>query len=182
MDKFPDPTEFINTKLRVMIENWFQKANQLLLVEKEKLVNYETGTCIDSLVGRIIERVCFDGDILTFVAWNDEKFSVGVEGDCCSCSWWSDIFGVKNIVGKMVQCIVESPLLSSYNTEDGRCRQEYDSVYGFRIVCVDGSFADFIFRNSSNGYYGGWMKNNKRHVTEEQYVIENDWQSPKEGE
>ena len=40
---------------------------------------------------------------------------------------------------------------------DERTRQEYDQVYKFMLVTHKG-YCDIIFRNSSNGNYGGCLK------------------------
>lgn len=78
------------------------------------------------------------------------------EGDCCSESWISDLIGVENIIGAVVSH-VECKELPDYNCKDGRGRQEEDEVYGFTFKTDKGDF-DLIFRNSSNGYYGGWLE------------------------
>jgi hypothetical protein len=74
------------------------------------------------------------------------------EGDCCSESWWADVTGVMQLlfaqVARVEDIEVEAP-------EDGRGRQESDEAYGLRITTDQGA-ADLVFRNSSNGYYGGW--------------------------
>lgn len=44
--------------------------------------------------------------------------------------------------------------MDGYNVDDGRTRQKYDEAYGYKIFTDKGQ-ADIIFRNSSNGYYGG---------------------------
>lgn len=38
--------------------------------------------------------------------------------------------------------------------DDGRSRQEVDSLYGQKIT-TDKGYADIVYRNSSNEYYGG---------------------------
>lgn len=49
---------------------------------------------------------------------------------------------------------VEEVDMDGYNVDDGRTRQECDEAYGYKIFTDKGQ-ADIIFRNSSNGYYGG---------------------------
>jgi hypothetical protein len=41
--------------------------------------------------------------------------------------------------------------------EDGKTRQDFDSLYGYGVVTDKGE-GDIEFRNSSNGYYGGWLE------------------------
>lgn len=45
----------------------------------------------------------------------------------------------------------------SSDIEDGRTRQEYDQSYGFEITTSRG-VTSVVFRNSSNGYYGGELR------------------------
>jgi hypothetical protein len=77
------------------------------------------------------------------------------EGDYCSESWFADLVGVHNVIGREVISVETIPLPEWVNVEDGRTRQEYDEAYGLRIS-TDGGTCDVIYRNSSNGYYGGW--------------------------
>lgn len=109
------------------------------------------------LVGRIITgiRVAPDQSELLF---DTDKGPVkySTEADCCSESWFADITGVHAIIGAQVRQAEEVENMAHYNVEDGRTRQEYDSAYGWKLT-TDKGHADIVFRNSSNGYYGGWM-------------------------
>jgi hypothetical protein len=101
-----------------------------------------TGIDVSDSEGALRFR-CADG---TVVVWE-------TEGDCCSESWWADITGLAALRGQVVTAAREIEM-PDYNVEDGRTRQEYDSAYGVRADTVRGT-AQFVFRNSSNGYYGG---------------------------
>lgn len=106
------------------------------------------------LIGKTVTglRINDDQSILTF----DTVFAMiayMAEGDCCSETWFADITGVDALIGGTVTN-VESISMDGYNVEDGRCRQEYDEVYGYKITTNKG-YCDVVFRNSSNGYYGG---------------------------
>ena len=79
------------------------------------------------------------------------KIVLATTGECCSETWFADITGVKLALGKTVRDVVERNVAP---VEDSRCRQEYDSFYGFTIV-TDGGYLDIVYRNSSNGCYGG---------------------------
>lgn len=72
-------------------------------------------------------------------------------GDCCSESWWADIYTPQQIIGSEIQAIHE---LTEYHPDDDRSRQDEDTAYGFSIVSNRG-ICTIVFRNSSNGYYGG---------------------------
>lgn len=85
------------------------------------------------------------------------------EGDCCSESWWADGFSLNQLRGSTVKEVntIEMPQLPAdggggyVKGTDERTRQEYDEVYGIEVVTTKGA-AKLVFRNSSNGYYGGW--------------------------
>ncbi len=106
------------------------------------------------LIGKTVTglRINDDQSILS-VDTTDETIAYIAYGDCCSETWFSDITGVDALIGGTVTN-VESISMDGYNVEDGRCRQEYDEVYGYKITTNKG-YCDVVFRNSSNGYYGG---------------------------
>lgn len=118
---------------------------------------YGNDKAINALVGRTIQKVwiCEEENYLSFdtdqgiITWE-------AMGDCCSETWFADILGLNALRGQVVRRVEELPL-TDYNTEDGRGRQEVDQVYGYKIV-TDQGWTDIIFRNSSNGYYGGWIE------------------------
>jgi len=110
------------------------------------------------LVGKKIKAV-YVGDYMLAFDIGDGYEVFDVYGDCCSESWWSDINGVANIIGKTVKSVEDNEEgEKQYDLDDGRCRQDYDSVYSFSLVTESGEKADFYYRNSSNGYYGGWIQ------------------------
>ena len=74
-----------------------------------------------------------------------------VHGDCCSESWWADVFCAQQFIGGRVTEVVEIDLEPP---NDDRSRQEYDRAYGYRVTTSRGVMT-LAFRNSSNGYYGG---------------------------
>lgn len=76
------------------------------------------------------------------------------DGDCCSETWFADILGVSALIGGTVTSVEEAEIV--HDDDGSRTRQEYDKVYGFKITTNKG-YADIAFRNSSNGYYGGWI-------------------------
>lgn len=103
------------------------------------------------------------------------------DGDCCSESWWADAIGVKQLIGAEVTDVEEMEMpdeslvpVQTYDSDNGkyintlpdgviepprhldprRTRQQEDTLYGYRVKTTQGA-CDLIFRNSSNGYYGG---------------------------
>lgn len=76
------------------------------------------------------------------------------DGDCCSESWFADITGFAALIGGTVASVDDVEIGEDPN--DGRSRQEVDQVYGYTVT-TDKGRASIVFRNSSNGYYGGDM-------------------------
>ncbi len=112
------------------------------------------GEIVKELIGRKVVAVFVsEGEgCLKFETNKGDVFYEGY-GGCCSETWFSDIIGLHSLLGNLV-CAVDKAELSDYNEEDGRGRQKWDSVYGFKITST-GGYTDIVFRNSSNGYYGG---------------------------
>lgn len=131
------------------------------------------------LIGTKIEKIELSKDGQYYLQFTTDKGIrlFGTEGDCCSESWFADIIGTNNLLGATVAA-VEEVEMPNYNTEDGRCRQEVDSVYGYKLTTSKG-YADIIFRNSSNGYYGGSLTyEGSMPSTEEMEEITQDYPSP----
>lgn len=109
-----------------------------------------------SLVGKTIREILVSDDDSTLVLATDQGDVILVaEGDCCSECWFADLLGVPALLGHPI-LKVEGIDLPDYNTNDGRGRQDVDSVYSYKFTTARGH-ADLIFRNSSNGYYGGGL-------------------------
>ncbi len=108
---------------------------------------------LNRLVGNTIEKALISksGDTLFFVTEDEEIFEFALDSDCCSETWFSDIDGVANLLGRR---ILEASEVDVPHVTDGRCRQEHDVFYGIKIKTTAG-YVDLVFRNSSNGYYGG---------------------------
>ena len=81
------------------------------------------------------------------------SFGFFADYDCCSESWFADLTGAEALIGHTITGITEVDL---GDVADDRCRQEYDLAYGFAFTTTGGR-ADIVLRNSSNGYYGGWV-------------------------
>ena len=105
------------------------------------------------LVGRSIRRVELkDGELLFFTIDNT-IIRYDCEGDCCSSSWFEEIDNPDALIDARVVS-VESvdldkviPDISAY---------ECLRLYGTKITTTKGN-ATVDMRNSSNGYYGGWI-------------------------
>lgn len=99
--------------------------------------------------------ITIDGDIICYMAC----------GDCCSQSW-IEHFDYGSLIGATVIDVIckypnedldaerEDHLLP---TRFPDFQQEYDQAYFYEIVTDKGS-ETLEMRNSSNGYYGGYME------------------------
>lgn len=88
---------------------------------------------------------------------HSEAFILDTDGDCCSESWWADINGVQQLIGEQITKVeeIEMPdFMQRALSADGRSRQGEDRIYCVKLTTTRGA-ADLVFRNSSNGYYGG---------------------------
>ena len=104
---------------------------------------------------------------------NNGEVAYETEADCCSVTWFADIIGVCNLLGATVTTVEDVDI---DNVDDSRSRQETDKFYGLKIT-TDKGYADIIYRNSSNGYYGGsccWLKNFKLPI-DNLFEISEDW-------
>ena len=121
----------------------------------------EHGCCADgnplrALVGRRVLGVFFlatADDALVFrteAGW----YRANTESDCCSETWIADVLGVQQLLGAVVLGVrtldVDGP------ESDERSRQDVDVHYGIALATTQGE-CRIIYRNSSNGYYGGSM-------------------------
>lgn len=119
---------------------------------------------IERLVGRTIKKIYMNEDNLKFETdLGDIVF--GVEGDCCSHSYFHDFIGVEKLLKGTPVISVESIYLDTSDRQVQVNRNDSEEIqcYGYKIVTEDPNFGDvtsvFSFRNSSNGYYGGSMEN-----------------------
>lgn len=128
------------------------------------------------LIGKKIKALAVNKDksLLSFETEN-EQVNFSVKGDCCSQSWFADINGVYALLGGTV-VNVEEVSMEGYNVEDGRTRQDSDCAYGYKIRTDKGD-ADVVFRNSSNGYYGGWLYEGPKEAPTGMTSIKDDWRA-----
>lgn len=121
------------------------------------------------LVGKTIKAVYANSDEIYFET-NDGVWRYTTEGDCCSTSWFEGITGTEALFGGIVVS-TEEETIDSF--DEG---YDYIQVYGIKIVTNKGR-AVVEFRNSSNGYYGGWVNNGFRldSVPNGVSPIQDDW-------
>lgn len=119
-------------------------------------------TELKDLVGKKVNKIFMDSEYLRFVTDEQGTFTYRVEGDCCSSSYFYDFYGVKNLLenGKIKE-IKTVELLPSDVVVANSNHYDVIRVYGYQIT-TEGEYGEvtsvFSFRNSSNGYYGGWIQ------------------------
>lgn len=105
----------------------------------EKLIGK---TIISIGIANDYERICFVTD--------EGQIDYITEADCCSETWFHELMNVDALIGGKVAGVTELDLPAPPDA----LRQDSDILYGYRIDTDKGS-ANLVFRNSSNGYYGG---------------------------
>ena len=125
---------------------------------------------LERLVGRTIKAI-YVSPCGAYLRLETDSRDLGFEafGECCSETWFADLTGVDALLGGTVAAVevVDLP-----DPTDDRGRQEYDQAYGANITTNKGR-ATLVFRNSSNGYYGGWLTS---HAAEQATIpITDDW-------
>lgn len=143
-----------------------------------------TKQAVKVMLGKVVQsiHVSDDEQFLKFTVQDDTFVYWSTWGDCCSETWFADIIGVDNLIDNTVTdvSILE---FNDDELQDDRCRQEHDRFYGVRLSTVKGT-CDIIFRNSSNGYYGGEIRLASEEDMKKEaesdicwFQIEKDWQA-----
>lgn len=151
----------MNTKLKYPVITQ-SELRELLNENSEVYKGLHKKTPFVILNNKIITNIYIDkvdGSSLIFCTnegqYTDDKYiEFNVTGDCCSESWFSDFFGLNNLLNEKVLFVTEIYLDDTYECDNERSRQSFDQVYGYKFVTNKGC-AVLSFRNSSNGYYGG---------------------------
>ena len=138
-------------------------------------------TELKSLIGRTIEKIFINQRFLKFVTDNGE-FVYEVIGDCCSESYFYDFYGVVNILGKTVGGVEIVNLMSGDVLVRNTVSDEYTQVYGYQIFNDGDGYRSpttsvFSFRNLSNGYYGGEIRQVFPKTIENEYYKEFNWET-----
>lgn len=124
---------------------------------------------VDAMIGRRIASVTFDKakDLLVFRFEDGHAQAFSTEGGCCSSSWIEHVEMPGDVAGATLLRVDDSATVDA--TDDDklnpvRTDDDYGShreheclkVYHTRFSTDRGEIV-VEFRNSSNGYYGGWL-------------------------
>jgi len=123
---------------------------------------------MNELVDKTIREIYIDEQCQEYLKFvTDEGILIfEAQGDCCSESWFADVICINALLDAKVNVVEEVDMPGVESSEDSRCRQEWDCVYGYKFQTSKG-WADIVFRNSSNGYYGGWLE----YMSEDEYKL-----------
>jgi hypothetical protein len=123
-----------------------------------------------ALEGKTVQKlyVTPGGEALVFDC-GDVAIAYRAEGDCCSRSWFNDVDGVSRLLGATVTKTESVEMLKpdvSPAPHNDWCDDDCDydhamyedlKAYGIKLTTTEG-YVDIVFRNSSNGYYGGYLQ------------------------
>lgn len=110
---------------------------------------------LPKLVGLKVNALWVSVDDEVLVLQTDSgQVAITTYADCCSETWFADIVGVSSLIGHTITAATAVELPDP-PVDDGRSRQESDAAYGIRLTTDAPGDVDIVYRNSSNGYYGG---------------------------
>jgi hypothetical protein len=154
----------------------------LSMVGRKDVVMHDQ-LAMDAIVGAQITRILWSSSVVTFET-DKGAYTYRVFGDCCSNSYFHDIIGVGHLLQNGPVTAFEpvqlqpgdpghpkklaypgDPEASDVITALAPEPDDHDDVvrvYGYRLTTEHPLFGPvstvLAFRNSSNGYYGGWME------------------------
>jgi len=118
---------------------------------KEKIMK----DSIEYLLRKKVESIFIDSEEQRYlkIITGRNVFVFEAVGDCCSESWFADLTGIQSLIGSTITRIEEVRL---DEVDNSRTRQDVDEGYSIKIKST-GGYAEIVYRNSSNGYYGGYL-------------------------
>lgn len=91
-------------------------------------------------------------NVVTFFFAGGSKVKLGVEGDCCSTSWIEHLELPNSVVGLRIVAVEALPTES-----DDSGQYDLLQIYQTIFRLSNGDSIKLEYRNSSNGYYGGYI-------------------------
>lgn len=136
---------------------------------------------MNELKNKIIKEINVFGDYHDNIQFVTNKGDVcySAYGDCCSSSFFSDIWNAENIIGQEITDVEDIELQEGEAPNRYAKEDDYEQVYGIKITSNKGSCV-IIFRNHSNGYYGGSIEftNRSPEDDEKKWNITDNWSAP----
>ncbi len=136
---------------------------------------------MNKLKNTIIKEINVFGDYHDNIKFVTDKGDICFHayGDCCSNSFFSDIWNAQNLIGEEVTEVEDIGLEPGEAPKRNADENDNEQIYGIKITSQKGSCV-VIFRNHSNGYYGGSIEDTTCPTTEPEKkwnIIEN-WSAP----
>jgi len=128
---------------------------------------------IKEYIGKTIKEFKFGEKKLEFSFSDGVELVLYAQGDCCSESWFEGIYGEYALSpGSVLTSMefVDLQRITKPNKEDEHFDDDCVRLYGVKIMTSVG-YADIDMRNSSNGYYGGFITVN----VDDQCSWDNEW-------
>lgn len=126
----------------------------------------------DRMYDEIIKHIAIESDDTLYISTDRNVHVFNVQGDCCSHSYFYEISNVNQLIGGKVIKIEQISM------PDPGVDTEYECIqaYGYKIH-TDKGYGLIVFRNSSNGYYGGWMEyaGEREYIPSNATEITDDW-------
>lgn len=109
------------------------------------------GTEHSKIVGATIDLIEHDDNSVTITATDGRKFRYETDAGCCSSTWIEHITAPDYVRGGTITEVKEIDL-------DSEESAEYDFLQKYQTSFVTEKGEIIVeYRNSSNGYYGGWL-------------------------
>jgi hypothetical protein len=119
---------------------------------------YKLIMAMEELIGKTITKLfMYSGAYLVFECSDGEILAYRAEGDCCSSSWFEHV----TLCGLLNNVVIETNYAGGSRTDDN----EYDTleISNYEVKTAKG-ISTFELRNSSNGYYSGYIKKCDYHL------------------
>lgn len=111
---------------------------------------------MNPLIGRTITglMLAMDKEAIKFVT-TDGEIVARCHADCCSSTW---IAAIENTVREFPALVTAAADIEDGlpETVENDPEHDYLQFYGFKVTTDKGVIV-IDYRNSSNGYYGGWL-------------------------
>ena len=114
------------------------------------------GFNIEPMVGKKIISFTQDSDYAIFYLDDGNRYTYHVDGDCCSSSWIEHATIPPDVEGATILGATQ-PDLNPHEPVKAENSWESIQVYHTAFQTDKGEII-LEYRNSSNGYYGGWME------------------------
>ena len=139
------------------------------------------------LIGKKVNSIKIYGDFQRYIEFETDNGIICYEGvgDCCSETYFSNIWNPQNILDEVIE-EVETMELMDGEYPNRKSRQDVDSVYGIKLIVGKKEYLNskccvILFRNSSNGYYGGEYELTQEipeEAKKKEWMINKDWEAP----